>query len=337
MIVIDGTEGEGGGQVLRNALALSLVTGQPFRIDNIRGKRPKPGLMRQHVTAIEAACTVGTAHCEGLAVGASTIVFHPGRVQAGDYRFAVGTAGSTGLVLQAVLAPLMLADAPSRLVIEGGTHASHAPPFEFIAATLLPLLERLGPKFIARLIRPGFYPVGGGRIEIEIDPARLEPMDFMERGAPRLLRARAVVASLPRVIAEREIASLRTELDWPEEAFSVESLSDDYGPGNVVLLEAGFEHVTEIFSSFGKIGLSAETIGRQLAGRMKGYLAANAFAGPYLADQLLLPMALAGRGRFTTVKPSDHSHTAATVIRRFLDRDITFSQRTDGSHLVMVS
>lgn len=337
MIVIDGAEGEGGGQVLRNALALSLVTGKPFRINNIRGGRAKPGLMRQHVTAIEAACAVGSAQCEGLAVGASTITFHPGRVVAGDYRFAVGTAGSTGLVLQAVLAPLMLADAPSRLVIEGGTHASHAPPFEFIATTLLPLLERLGPKFRARLVRPGFYPVGGGRIEIEIEPARLVPMDFMERGALRSLRARAVVASLPSVIAEREIASLRNELDWPEEAFSVETLSADYGPGNVVLLEAVFEHVTELVSGFGKIGLSAETIGRQVAGRMKGYLAANVFAGPYLADQLLLPMALAGRGSFTTVKPSAHSHTAAAVIRRFLDLDITFCQRTDGGHLVTVS
>jgi RNA 3'-terminal phosphate cyclase (ATP) len=338
VIVIDGAEGEGGGQVLRNALALSLVTGKPFRIDNIRGGRTKPGLMRQHVTAIEAACAVGSAQCEGLAVGASTIVFHPGRVVVGDHRFAVGTAGSTGLVLQAVLSPLMLAAAPSRLVIEGGTHASHAPPFEFIAATLLPLLERLGPKFRARLVRHGFYPVGGGRIEIEIEPAvRLVPIDFLERGALRSLRARAIVASLPRAIAEREIASLRTEFDWPEETFSVETLSDDHGPGNVVLLEAAFEHVTEIVSGFGKIGLSAETIGRQVAGRMNGYLATDAFAGPYLADQILLPIALAGKGSFTTVKPSAHSHTAASVIRRFLDLDISFSQRADGSHLVTVS
>jgi len=337
VIVINGAEGEGGGQVLRNALALSLVTGQPFRIDNIRGGRAKAGLMRQHVTAIEAACAVGSAQCEGLAVGASTIVFHPGRVVAGDYRFAVGTAGSTGLVLQAVLAPLMLADGPSRLVIEGGTHASHAPPFEFIAATLLPILERLGPKFRANLVRPGFYPAGGGRIEVEIDPAKLVPMEFMERGALQSLRARAIVASLPRLIAEREIASLRNELDWPEDSFSVEMLPETYGPGNVVLVEASFANVTEIISGFGKIGVSSEAIGKQVAARMKGYLATDAFAGPYLADQLLLPLALAGRGGFTTVTPSAHSHTAAAVIRRFLAREITFSQKMDGSHLVMVN
>lgn len=122
MIIIDGAEGEGGGQVVRNACALSLVTGQPFRITNVRGGREKPGLMRQHVTAVEAACRVGGAACEGLTVGSSEIGFTPGRVTPGEYHFAVGTAGSTGLVLQTVLMPRVLADAPSRLVLEGGTH-----------------------------------------------------------------------------------------------------------------------------------------------------------------------------------------------------------------------
>ena len=337
MIVIDGAEGEGGGQVLRNALALSLVTGQPFRIDNIRGGRAKPGLMRQHVTAIEAACAVGDAECDGLAVGASTVSFRPGRVRPGEHRFAVGTAGSTGLVLQAVLAPLMLADAPSRLVIDGGTHASQAPPFEFIAGTLLPLLARMGPKLCARLVRPGFYPVGGGRIEVDIEPAPLSPVEFVDRGPLVSVSARAAVAALPRAIADREIASARAELpDWPEESFIVDRLPDDFGPGNVLLVEARFAHVTEIVSGFGKFGLSAETIGRQVAGRMKGYLACDAFAGPYLADQLLLPMALAGGGMFSTVKPSAHTHTAAAVIQCFLDREIGFTQRAGGDHLIVV-
>src|SRR5919107_1809400 len=146
MIIIDGSEGEGGGQVLRTALALSLVTGQPFRIEKIRANRSRPGVMRQHVTAVEAACGVGALECEELAIGASTLSFTPGKVKPGDHHFAVGTAGSTGLVLQTVLMPLALADAPSRLVLEGGTHNIHAPPFDFIARTFLPILERMGPK-----------------------------------------------------------------------------------------------------------------------------------------------------------------------------------------------
>src|SRR5687768_7428895 len=162
MITIDGSEGEGGGQVLRTSLSLALVTGKPFRIEKIRANRSRPGVMRQHVTAVEAACAIGGAECEELAVGASALTFVPGAVQAGGYRFAVGTAGSTSLVLQTLLPPLILADAPSRLVLEGGTHNMLAPPFDFVERVFLPILNRMGPNVSARLVRPGFYPSGGG-------------------------------------------------------------------------------------------------------------------------------------------------------------------------------
>ncbi|MCJ2184190.1 RNA 3'-terminal phosphate cyclase, partial [Novosphingobium sp. 1949] len=184
MIEIDGSEGEGGGQVVRNACALSLVTGAPFRITHVRGKRSKPGLMRQHVTAVEAAAAIGQAEVSGLAVGSDTLTFRPGSVVPGEYHFAVGTAGSTGLVLQTVLMPLVLAGAPSRLVLEGGTHNMLAPPFEFIAKSFLPVVNRMGPTVRARLVRHGFYPRGGGRIEIDIAPATLQPIEACERGAP---------------------------------------------------------------------------------------------------------------------------------------------------------
>jgi len=307
MIVIDGSEGEGGGQVVRNACALSLITGQPFRIINARGKRSKPGLMRQHVTAVEAACALGNATCEGLAVGASEIAFTPGKVVPGEYRFAVGTAGSTGLVLQTLLMPLVLADAPSRLVLEGGTHNMLAPPFEFIARTFLPILNRMGPTVEARLVRHGFYPRGGGRIEVDITPFG---------------------------IAEREIRAARNALDWPEESFAVRQLPEDQGPGNIVLIEATFEHVTEIVSGFGQLGVPAEAVARKAAGRMAGYLESRAFAGPYLQDQLLLPFALAGGGAFTTVKPSQHSLTARDVIERFIGKRAVFRDQPDGTHRV---
>lgn len=334
MIIIDGSEGEGGGQVVRNALALSLVTGQRFRIANIRGGREKPGLMRQHVTAIEAALSIGGAVSEGVSVGSSELTFTPGRVTPGDYRFAVGTAGSTGLVLQTVLMPLLLADAPSRLVLEGGTHNMMAPPFEFIDRVFLPIINRMGPQVSARLTRHGFFPRGGGRIEIDIVPSKLSSLDCLDRGALNSVSATALFAGLPFDIAERELNAARKLLpEWPEEAFCVRQLPEECGPGNALLLEAAFEHATEIVTGFGKLGISAESLAKTAAQRMAGFLASDAFAGPYLADQLLLPFALAGGGSFTTVKPSQHARTAIDVIERFIGQRWAFEQQASGRHL----
>ena len=333
MIIIDGSEGEGGGQIVRNACALSLVTGEPFRVTSVRGGRDKPGLMRQHVTAIEAACAIGGAECEGLAVGSSEIAFRPGRVRPGDYHFAVGTAGSTGLVLQTLLPALMLADAPSRLVLEGGTHNIYAPPFEFLNKTFLPIVNRMGPTVDARLVRHGFYPRGGGRVVVDITPARLRAIDCVERGVPNGRSVTAMIAALPFDIAEREIGTTRQLLDgWPEEAFAVRELPAEQGPGNILLIEAAFEHVTEVVSGFGKLGVPAQQVAKKAAARMAGYCASTAFAGPYLADQLLLPFALAGGGTFTTVKPSQHALTAARVIEAFLGRSFRFDRDADGCY-----
>jgi RNA 3'-terminal phosphate cyclase (ATP) len=336
MITIDGSEGEGGGQIVRNACALSLVTGKPFRIINVRANRAKPGLMRQHLTAIEAARVIGNAECEGLAVGSSEFSFVPGKVVPGQYRFAVGTAGSTGLVLQTVLMPLLLADGPSQLVLEGGTHNMMAPPFEFIAECFLPVINRMGPRVEARLLRHGFYPRGGGRIEVDIAPAPLQAIVCEDRGALRSQSAIAMLAGLVPEIAEREIKMASRLLDWPEDVFAIRQLPEDQGPGNILLLTAEFANVTEIVSGFGKLGVSSEQVAKTAVARMAGYLESDAFAGPYLADQLLLPFALAGGGSFTTVKPSRHSLTAAAVIARFLDRQAVFAQLLSGVHRLSI-
>ena len=335
MIVIDGSEGEGGGQIVRNSLALSLVTGKAFRIVNIRGGREKPGLMRQHVTAVEAALAIGGAMGEGVSVGSSELTFTPGQTAPGEYRFAVGTAGSTSLVLQTVLLPLLLADAPSRLVLEGGTHNMMAPPFDFIERAFLPVLRRMGAGVSVRLTRHGFFPRGGGRVEVDITPGKLSPVECLTRGALVAESAVALFAALPFEIAEREIKTARKLLpDWPEQAFSVRQLPEEQGPGNVLLLEAKFEHVTEVVTGFGKVGVSAESLAKTAAQRIAGFLTSSAFAGPYLADQLLLPFALAGGGTFTTVKPSQHARTAAVVIEQFTGQQWVFEQQTDGCHLV---
>lgn len=337
MIVIDGSAGEGGGQILRNALALSLITGQPFRMENVRGRRKRPGLMRQHITAVEAACEIGGASCEGLQVGASVLTFRPGKVIPGSYHFAIGTAGSTGLVLQALLAPLMLADAPSRIVLEGGTHNMQAPAFEFLARAYLPLVNRMGPRVEARLIRHGFYPRGGGRIEVDVEPARLQPLDCMERGATVGVRACAVVAGLSEEIARRELTTARKLLDWPGDVFVAHQLPEELGPGNVLMLEARFEHVTEIVTGFGKLGVSSELLARKAARRMAGYLGTSAFAGPFLADQLVTLFMLAGAGRFTTVSPSEHTRSAMHIGGLFLDRHCRIDPEPDGRHVVSVT
>ncbi len=338
MIVINGSQGEGGGQMLRTALSLSLVTGKPFRMHDIRGKRSRPGVMRQHVTAVEAACAIGGAECAELAVGASDLTFVPRRVEPGEYRFAVGTAGSTSLVFQTLLPPLMLAERPSRLVLEGGTHNIHAPPFDFVERVFLPVINCMGPHVTARLVRPGFYPAGGGRIEIDIVPsATLARLDLVERGQRQRVEARAVIAALPNDIALRELAAVEKILGWPSESCRIDQLPDEVGPGNIVILEAHFEHCTEIVSGFGKLGVSAQSVGDKAAKRMAGYLASEAFAGPYLGDQLLLPMALAGWGRFSTVKPSQHARTGAEIIARFLDVSVAFDEQDNGCHIVEVS
>ena len=338
MITIDGSEGEGGGQVLRYSAALSLITGEPFSIQNIRGGRAKPGMMRQHVTALEAACAIGGAEASGLAVGSDTLTFRPGSITPGEYHFAVGTAGSTGLVLQTILVPLMLADKPSRVVIEGGTHAMAAPPFEFIAQTLLPVLAKMGPTVTATLERHGFYPRGGGRIVVEFDPAPLRPIECLDRGAPLSQKAEALIAGIPFDIAERELKAMRTVLyDWPEEAFAPRQLPAQEGPGNALLIAAEFEHVTEVMSGFGKLGVPAEKIGKTAAKRMVGYLASSAFAGPYLQDQLLLPFALARGGAFSTVKISEHTRTAINLIKMFTGTGFQISLDQGNAHRVEVS
>ncbi len=338
MITIDGSEGEGGGQMLRYSAALSLLTGEPFTIENIRGGRAKPGMMRQHVTALEAACAIGGAECSGLAVGSDSITMRPGKVTSGEYSFAVGTAGSTGLVLQTLLVPLLLADGPSRLVLAGGTHAMSAPPFEFTARTLLPIINRMGPKVTARLEQHGFYPRGGGCVVIDIEPAPLRPIECVDRGKFISGHVEALLTGLPFDIAEREIKTAAKVLsDWPDAAFTTNMLAADRGPGNALLITAEFEHVTEVASGFAKLGIPAERLAKTTARRMAGYLTGDAFAGPYLQDQLLLPFAMAGGGRFTTVKFSEHTRTAARLIERFTGTHIRLTEQNGGANLVEIA
>ena len=330
MITIDGSEGEGGGQILRTSLALSLVTGQPFRVQHIRAKRQKPGLLRQHLTAVEAAKTVGCAEVAGAEMNSPTLEFQPGPVTPGNYRFAVGTAGSATLVLQTVLPALLLASDKSTLTLEGGTHNPLAPPFDFLARSFMPLIHRMGPGVELELRRPGFYPAGGGRFHARIEPSkRLLPLALNERGTIQGRRAKIWLSKLSPEIADRELAVVREELRWVAAECSVETVPHPKGPGNAVVLEIQTEHVTAIFTGFGERGRPAEEVAREAVDAAKAWLQAEVPVDEYLADQLLLPMVLAGRGSFRTTKPSLHATTNAEVINRFLPVRIGMQQESE--------
>ena len=319
MIRIDGSFGEGGGQILRTSLSLSLATGQPFRIENIRTGRERPGLLRQHLTAVMAAAEVSGAEVDGATLGSKELTFTPGGVRAGEYRFSVGTAGSGTLVFQTVLPALMLAAEPSRLVIEGGTHNTTAPPFDFLERSILPVLERMGPKIQLQFERFGFYPAGGGRFCAEIRPVKtLNGIEIGERSEVVWRRAIAIVANLPRHIAQREVETVGKMLNWGPDLFSVQESRDSAGPGNIVMIEIGSREVTEIFSAFGQITLAAEKVASIAAREAREYLISRAAAGEHLTDQLLLPFGLAGEGSFTALKINMHARTNMAVISEFL-------------------
>lgn len=323
VLTLDGSIGEGGGQILRTALALALVTRQPFHMLNIRAGREKPGLQRQHLAAVRAAADVAGAEVAGAAIGSGELWFKPGAVRPGRYQFAIGTAGSATLVFQTVLPALMLAPAPSLLTLEGGTHNPLAPPFDFIAEAFLPLVRRHGPRVDVALERAGFYPAGGGRFSARIEPAgSLSPVELLERGGLASVRGRALVSALPRSIAERELAVIARRMRLKPDALAAEPVASA-GPGNVVLIEVESEHVTEVFAAFGQRGIRAEKVADEACRLALGYLEAAAPVGQFLADQLLLPMALAGRGRFRTLAPTPHATTNIEVINRFLGMQIT--------------
>ncbi len=315
---IDGSMGEGGGQILRTALALSLHLQRPIHLVRIRARRRRPGLRRQHLACVLAAARLSQARVAGAAIGSQEITFVPGPLRPGRYTFDIGTAGSTTLLLQALLPPLLLAPGPCHLTLKGGTHNPKAPPFEFLDRVLVPLLRRMGAKVALTLRRPGFYPKGGGILESRIDPvARLRPIDLPERGEIRRIGARAIVADLPRHIGERELAVLARELPLAAADLALEELTN-CGIGNVVMVTVRSRHITELFTGFGERGKKAEDVAGELACQVKAYLAAGVPVGPHLADQLLVPMALAGGGRFLTLPPTRHTTTNVQVIERFL-------------------
>ncbi|MBL8473889.1 MAG: RNA 3'-terminal phosphate cyclase [Rhodocyclaceae bacterium] len=318
---LDGSEGEGGGQILRTALALSMITGRPFRIERIRARRSKPGLLRQHLTAVQAAAAISGAVVQGAQPGSQTLEFAPGTIRGGDYRFAIGTAGSCTLVLQTVLPALWFADAPASVVVTGGTHNPAAPPADFLIRAWVPILRGMGVDMEVELQRHGFVPAGGGCVRATVRPCHaLQPLELTERGALLGCTATAVVAGVAGEVARRELDAVASRL--PQAQQQIRQLPANEGPGNVLMLELRHERCSELFTSFGARGLPAENVAARLLKEQHAYARSNAAVGEHLADQLVIPLALAGRGRFTAALLSSHLATNIEVVRRFLDVDM---------------
>ena len=338
MITIDGSRGEGGGQVLRTSLSLAMITGEPLTIKNIRAGRKKPGLMRQHLTAVLAAAEICGGAATGADVGSTELEFRPGAVGHGDYHFAIGTAGSATLVLQTVLPALIAVPGRSRLVLEGGTHNPLAPPYDFLERSFLPLIARMGAEATSSLHRHGFYPAGGGRVSFEIGGGDLSPLSLPPRAGDASLKAVCLYSAITPVVAKREADVLASRL--PQLAGRVEERRvDSAGPGNAVVVDAVYacedgQTAADVFTAFGERGVSAEKVASGLAREVEEHLSARASVGVHLADQLLLPMALAGGGEFATTAPSRHTLTNIEVIQDFLPVRFAIRELGKGLHIV---
>ncbi|MGV8804841.1 MAG: RNA 3'-terminal phosphate cyclase [Polaromonas sp.] len=326
-ITLDGSTGEGGGQILRTGLALSMVTGQPLHIQHIRAKRPKPGLMRQHLACVQAAQAVCGGQAQGADLGSKTLQFTPGPVLAGDYRFQIATAGSCLLVLQTVLPALMLADGESCVQLSGGTHNPMAPPFDFLERAFAPLLRGLGVGLGLSLARRGFYPAGGGEVQARITPAAqpLTPFNVLERGPLQNAWGEALAPGLPCGVATRELAALGQRMGWTFEANQLRTpiSRQNEGPGNALLATLEHAHVTEVFCLLGERRLSSEQVARKLTDEVRSYQRSTGALGPHLADQWMLPLALAvwrsgQAARYTCSEVTQHTATNALTIAQCL-------------------
>ena len=336
MIELDGAHG--GGQLLRTALALSLCTGIGFTMQKVRAHRARPGLMRQHLTAVNAAAEIGHAQVHGAELGATTLRFEPGTVEPGEYRFATGSAGSTTLVLQTVLPALWRCAEPSKLRLEGGTHNPLAPSADFITDSYLPMLRHLGIEAALELEAYGFYPAGGGAINVTVEPcAQLLHGAFHERGELVSIEATALLSGLSAGIGRRELEVLGKRLGLAEDTLHLRSVRPAIGPGNALMVRVRHGAHAETFTGHGERGVPAEKVAERLADAVQAYLDSGACIGEHLSDQLLLPMALAGGGEFSTTAPSDHLRSNAALIEKFLALEIGWEPVAGQRWKVVVS
>ena len=342
LIEIDGSAGEGGGQILRTSLALSIITRRPLRMQHIRARRAKPGLRRQHLACVEAAAQLCNAEVSGAKLGSQELAFAPGEAFAETLDIDIGSAGSTTLVVQTVLVPALVARTPLRLVVHGGTHNPLAPPFDFLARVFAPHLRAMGGVVELVLDRHGFASGRDihdeanqhrGQLTVTTAPSTLGRIDIVD--APELSErhATAILARLPTHVADRELERVRERLGFGYHECEVREVRDA-GTGNVLMLEVARGPHRELVTAFGEKGVRAELVADRACSELAAFLAVEVPVGEHLADQLLLPLAVAGGGRFRSAPLSLHATTNIETIARFLDVTIRVERVDDRSVIV---
>jgi RNA 3'-terminal phosphate cyclase (ATP) len=339
LLELDGSFGEGGGQILRTSLALSLITARPFHLRHIRAGRAKPGLQPQHLMSVRAAATVGQAQLRGASLGSSDLVFEPSRVVPGKYRFDIGTAGATSLVLHTLYLPLALCgETPSELTLVGGTHTTTSPCFHFLDRTWRNYLARIGVRLSLRMQRPGFYPRGGGLVEAFIQPcASVLGVRLAERGPVRATGFSAV-AGLDLGIAKRQARRAAFRLQQYGLEAKLREETWEGGPGTVLAIELDTDPAPTLFFALGARGKPAEKVADEAVDEVIAYLeSGTALVDPHSADQIVLPLALAdGPSEYRTSAVTSHLTTNIAVIRQFLERDIQWEGEEGSSGSVRI-
>jgi len=336
LIEIDGSQGEGGGQVLRTSLTLSLLTGQPFRIVRIRAGREVPGLRPQHLVCVRAAARISRAAVEGDREGSQSLTFSPGPVTPGAYEFRIATAGALTLVLQTVLLPLLHARGPSPITLTGGTHVPWSPTIDYVERVFLPSIEAAGyPPVPIEVLSAGYYPKGGGEVKLAVpewSPASAQPLVREARG--RVVRVRGVsnVSSLPPHVSDRQAGRAEARLQKMGVPFEVErAFTSSRQPGTSLLLVAETEHGPIGASALGQKGKPAERVADEACDELARILALDGAVDAHLADQLVLPLALVdGESSYTTTEVTGHLLTNFDVVRAFLPAELSV-QRLEGA------
>jgi len=339
MIEIDGSEGEGGGQILRSALSLSIVTGKDMRINRIRAGRSKPGLRAQHLKSLQAAATIAKARVAGDHLGSSSVTFQPLELQAGDFRFEIDTAGAASLVLQTIYLPLGFADGSSQVSIIGGTHVRWSPCFHYLDWQWAYFASRIGCRLAIDLERAGFYPQGGGCIHAEIHPlGNISPLNLIDRGELLEIRGVSIACNLPQHIAERQRKRSIEQLKHLgcDLKVEIEELPA-FNKGSLLCLVAVFENGRACYFGLGERGLPAERVADDAVNQLLGFIESDGCVDQYIADQLLLPLAFAaGVSEFRTSQITQHLVTNANVIRAFTSARIALLGELGSSGIIRI-
>ena len=339
IIKIDGSLGEGGGQILRTALSLSAITQRPFEIYNIRANRKTPGLSHQHLQAVNATARICSAKVSGNNLRSTDITFFPGKVEHGNYRFDIGTAGSVSLVLQTIFYPLSLAGEKSTITITGGTHVTHSPCTDYLACQWLYFLKQIGFDAKIQTVRSGFYPRGGGEVFVEIYPANPQtPLQIKDRGRLVAITVTSAVSNLDMAIAQRQ--QLQATKRLLEKGIPHEVVLEErpaIGKGTMLLIEGTFEQSRCCYFSLGAIGKRAETVADEACNEFLAFLGTKGVIDEHLADQIIIPLALTkGTSHFITPKITQHLLTNIEIVKRFLPVSIDVSGTIDGEGFVTI-